>query len=326
MHFDEDHTVIAGGGAQTRWSYPIGHLGELVYVGAGNATYGIENLRNHEDASERDVVAAGEAGTQDTATATTAAAAGRGSNDPGLISVDDASSFTVGRYALIEKDEVSEAFLVVGLDTSNNEIRAGHQLSKAFATSATVKALGWSFSFPAATADDDDETTRRTPFRVSWTFTGITGADGASPAIQQELIFIERSTQHVRLTPVDVYGVDQKISSMVGQGVRVEGYVRQFNLEADARLQLMRVPPNDMDLAKFGRIAGAYWVAARMYRAHGGRDGEHPLADFYQQQHDYYWESAVRGLQAIGIVHRRRESDSASSDPGFRRGRTFLRP
>lgn len=325
MHFDEDHTVIHGDGAQTRWSYPIGHLGELVHVGADSATYGIENLRYNEDAAERFIVPAGTAGTRDTAEATTDAAAGRGSSDPGLISVDDASVFTVGRYALIEKNEVSEAFLVVGVDTSNNEIRAGHQLAKAFATSASVKGLGWSFAFPAATANDDDEKVVRTPFRVTWTWTGVVGADGAAAAKQQELIFIERSSQHIRCTPLDCYGIDQRLPSMVGEHVRLPGYCRQANTEINAQLKLSRIPPNDMDLAGAGRLAAAYWVAARVYFVHGGERGAE-VAEKYEERSTYWLESTIRGLQAVGTVVRERSTDSTTYDAPNRKGRLMARP
>lgn len=317
----QDHIVICGGGAQARWSYPVDYMGRLAYASAG--TYGIENLRYHEDnTTDRPVVTSGTSGTQDTFTASLDAAYTRGDGD--TLTVDDASGATEGRYFQIYEDELREGFRLVSTDGST-QLRMDRELAHAYTTSASIRALGWSFSFPSATADADIQTLRRDPFRLTWTWTGVTTYDGG--ALQREFCWLERSAPGVLCSLGDLLKIDQTIQAQVGERVKPEVYCTGATEEFWQKLRNRWTVPADFHPGDNGRLGAAYYAVAQVYRVHGDRQRGAVLADWAEQRAAYYLESAASGLQPLGALTTHRESDATHShDPQKVSRRHFAPP
>jgi hypothetical protein len=148
------------------------------------------DLREGEDATDREIVAAGTAATISSETETLAAAAGPSTSDAKLLQVTDASDFTEGHVYLISEVGETEAFVLDRIDETNEYLYAQSPLRKAWSTAATVTAVELEGTFPTAEAADETEVEDGGgPYAAIWTYT----VDGERHQDFQELWLVRYS-------------------------------------------------------------------------------------------------------------------------------------
>lgn len=159
--------ILYNEGAQTVRHIPVDAHGRVTRV--ASAEYSIIDLRE-SDTSDNRTIQASTAATVDSVTETLTAAAGPGTADPRLLSVP-ASGVTEGRTYILEEDGQREAFVVHRKDTSNARIWTKTDLRLDWTTSAQIRGVEISGTFPSAEANDEDEVEDGGgPYLVIWDY------------------------------------------------------------------------------------------------------------------------------------------------------------
>ncbi len=192
------HFVRFNAGTQDIISVPLDSNGDPVLP--SSATYGIFDIRFPEDDStDREIVAAGTAGTIDTATSTTTAAAGAGQSDRTLLAMTDGSDFDEGHRYMLTDLTTGRRRLVTIENKNGNNLYLASNLVKLWASGSTLEGIEVTASFPSAEANDEEDTVDSGggPYAIDWTWTG------PEQTRQRELIWVRRNPEMPYLVTLD---------------------------------------------------------------------------------------------------------------------------
>lgn len=296
------HIVLYTGGAQTLTGIPMGLDGEPLLLSAANAR--IVDLRHSEESSEYTIEASA-AATLDSTTDTTSANVGRGYAEKRKITVATPANFSEGStYAIVAASGEVEMFTVDRVDSTS--IYPVAELTKPFASGATVRGIAFTFTFPAATADSETEFDSHVdvPYAVDWYWTGGT------PSQARELVWLRRHPEKVLATPEDVQMLDHTVGRLNTRDNKVERALQQAHRDFRRTIRSKRI---DMDTVFFGdssRDWVTYRAAELLRRAMGGDEQNTILADEYRDEKD----RILNDLGGFGEVYTDKTTDRAEID------------
>lgn len=274
-----------------------------------SASYAIVNLSLHEDDTDRVVQASGSATIDPAATVTTASAGG-GTADPKRIQCADGDDFEAGRRYLIRGDDGQEEMFLID-HKSGDDLYADAELKFRYASMASVLGIEIPWTFPAATANDEAEITRHTPFGVDWAFEGLT------PAYRRDLARIVRMDLQILATLEDIEEIDQVVIVSARGRVRWDACLRRANREISTEMRIRRIDPHDQHLGQVGRDLAAwyaYWLGLRLM----GSGVEQKVIDA-RSRYRYLETVLFEGKAVLGSATHDRVSDATSDSPNVYR-------
>lgn len=295
-----DHVIYSGDGAQTRRTIAYDKHGRAVAPSA--ATYTIVDLRRHEDDSDREIQASASA-TVDDFSDTTDAAAGLGTSDPTKVQLADSTGAAAGDRLLIVGSNGDQEVFEVRL-VSGNDLYATKGLTQRYASGSTVQGVEVLWSFPAATADDEEELERRTPFGIDFVFTGV------DPANVREIAWIQRRAAAGYATLDDLRNIDQLVVVYARKRVDPVVALAQANREIRGELLVRRRDPHQAQLGEVARLCAAWYALWLIYRQLGESFEERTVDA--RSRYRYWLESLLEDQVPLGAGESRRDIDSMS--------------
>jgi len=303
------HRVIFEGGAQTIKGLAVDSLGQVAVP--TSATYSIVDLRVDEDDSTR-TIQSSTAGTVDSASATTDAAAGSGSADKHAISVDSSAGFSAGSTYLLSYLGQTEEFVCARVDSTNGTLYARDPLTKVWASGSSVVGCEVSATFPAAEAASDWDSEvddRGGPYAIDWVWVGV------SPTRRRDLIYIDRVAEKKYATRSDVAILDHAIAGSSRDALRVENALEQAHRDLQRRIRELKLDPSTWQGGDTARDFVTY-RAAYLLRVQQGSERDQELADKW----DHHAKGILANLGAEGaIVVDKNNDEEADTQPRFSR-------
>lgn len=299
------HQAIYGAGAQTIRSLPINRHGRPTVV--TSCTYRIVDLRKGEDDPEREVVAAGTAATIDTTSTTTDAACGRGTQYARRIPVASTTGFSQGRrYLITLADGSREMFVCEGI-ASGDYLIPRDELSRQYASGATVRGLEVSGVFPSLVANDEEkiEDGEGGPYAVDWSW-------DLDPSPRRELIWLIRQPDSLLVSEEEVLAIDPTLTATEGSRLSLATAVRQASTEVRVQLQLHQIDPDGFHAGMALRLATAYRAAWHIVRLSKG-DANQARAELYMGESQKLMDSICIGQPPEKSV---KVSPSTDTAPG----------
>lgn len=298
------HQIIYGAGSQTIRTVPVNRHGRPTVVTA--CTYRIVDLRRGEDDAEREVVAAGTAATIDTTSTTSSAACGRGTQYARRIPVASTTGFVAGRrYLITLADGTREMWVCEGIGTGYLIPR--DELSRQYASGATVRGLEVSGVFPSGTADDEThiEDGEGGPYAVDWSW-------DLDPSPRRELIWIIRQPDSLLVTEEEVLAIDPTLTATTGSRVSLATAIRQASMEVRVHLQLHQIDPDNFHAGAALKLAVAYRAAWHIVRLQKG-DENQERSQVYKDESQKLMDSITIGIPPEKSV---KVSPSTDTAPG----------
>jgi hypothetical protein len=298
-----DLRVLYGKGAQTLRVVPVDQQGRPRVASA--ATYGIVDLRRSETDTEREIVAAGTAGTLDGVSTTTAAAAGFGTANPSKVALASTVGIEVGRHYLLRAAAGGEELVTV------EEIGTGFvitgEIAKTFASGSAFLGIEVAATFPADEANDEDEVQNGGgPYALDMIFTGCT------PQHQRFLVWLDRTTFRVPATIDDVLELEQTLASGAGRRVKIERALSRAAKDMQTELQLAGIDATRYLLGEVGRDYCVYRAAALVLETLPS-EGASARATKHSERAAHLIATIIQG-KPDGVASPRRSDDTA--DPG----------
>lgn len=307
--------VIYNGGAQTLKIVPTGADGDPMLLSAGTGK--IVDLA-HAETSSGYVIEAQAAVTLDSTTDTTTANVGLTYPAKHEIVVSTPSNFTKGSsYALVAADGSSETIRVDHLSATS--VFAVDVIRGKYPTGATLRGVEISFTFPAATADDETEFKQHltTPYAIDWGFTGGT------PATQREMIWMRRHPDPVWATVEDVTMYDSSVAKLNAKQNKTTNALEQAHRDLRREIRSHRI---DTDTIDFGE-AGRDWVVRRAVELLRRGMGDDELNQDLANEAKAEASSILQDLTGVGFgqVLTDKSSGAQTTDIGQRMGSIFPR-
>ena len=298
-----DLRLLYGKGAQTLRVVPVDQQARPRVVSA--ATYGIVDLRHAEDDTEREVVAAGTAGTIDSVSTTTTAAAGFGTANPSKVALTSTTGVEVGRRYLLRAaaggeelvtvEEIGSGFVVVG------------EIAKTFASGSSFLGIEVAATFPADEANDEDEVEDGGgPYALDMSFTGCT------PQHRRFLVWLDRTTFQVPATIDDVLELEQTLASVAGRRVKIERAISRAAKDMQTELQLAGIDASRYLLGEVGRDYCVYRAAGLVLETLSG-EGSSARAAKHLERAGHLIATIIQG-KPDGVASPSRSNDTA--EPG----------
>lgn len=282
------HQIIYGAGSQTLRTVPVNRQGRPTL--ATSATYRIVDLRKGEDDPEREVVAAGTAATIDSTSTTSSAACGRGTVNTKKIPVSSVVGFAAGRrYLITLADGTRELFVCEGIGA--NYLIPRDELSRQYASGATVRGIEVSGTFPALVADDEEkiEDGQGGPYAVDWSW-------DVDPSPRREMCWIIRQPDSLLCTQDDVLSIDPTISATSGERITIPTAIKQAAAEVRVHLQLHQIDPDNFHSPGLLKLAVAYRALWHLTRLLSSKDGQNAArAETYQTEAQKYLDNVTIG-------------------------------
>lgn len=298
------HQVIYGAGAQTLRTVPVSRHGRPTVV--TSCTYRIVDLRKGEDDAEREVVAAGTSATIDTTSTTSSAACGRGTVNQRKIPVASTTGFSQGRrYLITLADGTREMFVCEGIGTGYLVPR--DELSRQYATGATVRGIEVSGTFPSLVANDEEkiEDGEGGPYAIDWSW-------DLDPSPRRELVWITRQPDSLMVTEEEVLAIDPSLSATTGDRYSIPTAIRQAVMETRVQLQLHQIDPDNFHSEGALKLAVSYRTAWHLSRLQKGEQNQ-ARAELYLTESQKLMDSICIGVPPEKSV---KVSPSTDTAPG----------
>lgn len=296
--------IVTGGGAQTLaivpWKLPSA------------ATYVVEDLLESKTSSSRYIEgteASPSAATIDATSETTTAAAGRGQADPRVMTGTGFSGITPGlAYAIVAADGRYELFRCFA--TSSTSVVAEQPLVGTYPSGSTITGIRVTGTFPAATADDDDNFEQDRPYRVTWNLT----IDGVLVPIAQPIRLVRQKWDDGQLADLELWlrTTWQDIYRKYGDYAEVRAVCRFTAQRCAARLRKSGIDPSTY----LGGPSGWDLLAARLILESAQRGfspqnvDETTFLEDARREWAEAWSNVARGADARDVVHARRSDDA----------------
>jgi hypothetical protein len=309
-----DHKVIYGNGAQGLRTVARDRFARPTVV--ASATFQINHLPRSDGSADREVQAVG-AATIDTASTTTDAACGPGQSFR-EIPLTSTSGFSENTYYIIQEQSGGGRRELVLCEeiVTNDKILIRHGLTREFASGATVKGCEVSGDFPAAEADDEEEVKRGGgPYAVRWVAT----MDGVVED-WVEYVWIIRNADLVRVTPQDVYEIDQTLADNLGERMKPEPLILSATKDYRALLQASNKDPEYIhsEVGIRAIIFRAAW-----YARHGMHD---ELSERKAETWLNEWKTLTANLTVGQVPYRTIATDPDTDTSDYETSETYTSP
>lgn len=297
------HQIIYGQGAQVVRTVPVNRHGRPTV--ATSATYRIVDLRKGEDAPDREVVASTNA-TIDSTSTTSSASCGRGTANAKKIPVQSTTGFVAGRrYLITLADGTRELFVCEGIGTGYLIPR--DEISRQYASGATVRGIEVSGTFPSGTANDEEkiEDGEGGPYAVDWSW-------DVDPSPRREICWLIRQPDSLLVTEEEVLAIDPSLSATTGNRVSLATAIRQASTEIRVQLQLHAIDPDNFHAGAALKLAVAYRAAWHIVRLMKG-DENQERSQTYKDESQKLMDSITVGVPPEKSV---KVSPSTDTAPG----------
>lgn len=299
------HQVITGAGAQAIRTVPVNAHGRPTVVTA--CTYRIVDLRKGEGDPEREVVAAGTAATIDATSSSTTATCGKGTVNARKIPVQSTVGFIAGRRYLITLADGTRELVVCETIGAGGYIIPRDELSRAYASGATLRGVEVSGTFPSLVADNEEniEDGQGGPYAVDWTW-------DLDPSPRREIVWIIRQPDSLFCTEEDVLSIDPSLAATTGQRIQIPTAIRQAAMEVRVQLQLHQIDPDNFHAGDALKLAVLYRTCWHLTRLLTGEQNQ-ARAEVYQTEAQKYLDNLTIGQPPAKTV---KTSPSTDTAPG----------
>lgn len=296
------HRVYFGKGSQTIRTVPH-RAGRPVRV--ASATFGIFDVRYGDDSADHVLVAAGTAGTLDSASTTTTALAGRRATDRRVLTVADSAAFSAGRRYLIEAADGRAELVRIVAVPSGTVLLAAAEIVGDYPTGSTLRGVEVAATFPGGAADDE-ENLDGMPWVVAWSFPDL-------PPLR-ESIHLERGEEMQLATLDDLAQLDPMLVRVGGD--RMEPSLALAQAHRDFRTDLALAGANEADIiaGPIGRDAVTYLAAFHALKG-SNDDSARRRAEDYKARYQELRTAMQVGREKPDVVALDREQQSRTVNP-----------